>query len=68
MIKATALVSIIGLSDIVRVTQDAGKSSMQLFYFTVIGALIYLVITTASNGVLIWLKHHYSVGIREAEL
>jgi histidine transport system permease protein len=41
---------------------------MQLFYFTVIGALIYLVITTVSNGVLIWLKHHYSVGIREAEL
>jgi histidine transport system permease protein len=68
MIKATALVSIIGLSDIVRATQDAGKSSMQLFYFTVIGALIYLVITTVSNGVLIWLKHHYSVGVREAEL
>jgi histidine transport system permease protein len=68
MIKATALVSIIGLSDIVRATQDAGKSSMQLFYFTVIGALIYLFITTVSNGVLIWLKHHYSVGVREAEL
>jgi histidine transport system permease protein len=68
MIKATALVSIIGLADIVKVTQDAGKSSMQLFYFSVVGGLIYLAITTVSNGVLLWLERRYSVGVRKAEL
>ena len=68
LIKATALVSIIGLIDIVKVTQDAGKNSMQLFYFSLIGALIYLAITTLSNGVLIWLERRYSAGVRGAQL
>jgi histidine transport system permease protein len=68
LIKATALVSIIGLIDIVKVTQDAGKHSMQLFFFSVVGALIYLAITTLSNGVLIWLERRYSVGVRGAQL
>ncbi|ABO59555.1 histidine ABC transporter permease HisQ (plasmid) [Burkholderia vietnamiensis] len=68
LIKATALVSIIGLSDIVKVTQDAGKSTMELFYFSVVGAVIYLAITTVSNFVLIWLERRYSVGVRKAQL
>ena len=68
MIKATALVSIIGLSDIVKATQDAGKSSMQLFYFCVVGGLIYLAITTVSNGALLWLERRYSVGVKKAAL
>ncbi|HLA32285.1 MAG TPA: histidine ABC transporter permease HisQ [Pseudomonas sp.] len=68
LIKATALVSIIGLSDIVKATQDAGKSSMQLFYFTLVGAVIYLAITTLSSLVLTWLEHRYAVGVRGAEL
>lgn len=68
LIKATALVSIIGLSDIVKATQDAGKSSMQLFYFTLVGAFIYLAITTLSNLVLTWLERRYAVGVRGAEL
>jgi histidine transport system permease protein len=68
LIKATALVSIIGLIDIVKVTQDAGKHSMQLFFFSLVGALIYLSITTLSNGVLTWLERHYSAGVRGAQL
>ncbi len=32
LIKATALVSIIGLTDIVKITQDAGRNTMQLFF------------------------------------
>lgn len=68
VVKATALVSIIGLTDIVKVTQDAGKSSMQLFYFSLVGGLIYLAITTVSNGVLVWLQVHYSAGVRKVDL
>jgi histidine transport system permease protein len=66
ILKATALVSIIGLADLVKVAQDAGKSSYQLFFFLVLAALIYLVITTASNYVLRRLEIVYAAGTREA--
>jgi len=66
ILKATALVSIIGLADLVKAAQDAGKSTYQLFYFLVLAALIYLVITSASNYVLRWLERHYAAGSREA--
>jgi histidine transport system permease protein len=68
LVKATALVSIIGLADIVKATQDAGKATMQMFLFAVVGALMYLLITTVSNLVLIWLENHYSAGVRKAVL
>ena len=38
LIKATALVSLIGLTDIIKITQDAGRSTMQVFYFSVLTA------------------------------
>lgn len=66
MLKATALVSIIGLADLVKAAQDAGKSSYQLFYFLVVAAFIYLLITSASNVALRWLERRYNVGTREA--
>ncbi|WPO99026.1 ABC transporter permease [Pseudomonas sp. HR96] len=66
MLKATALVSIIGLADLVKAAQDAGKSTYQLFYFLVLAAVIYLLITSASNFVLRRLERRYSAGTREA--
>ncbi|WP_057395722.1 ABC transporter permease [Pseudomonas fluorescens] len=66
ILKATALVSIIGLADLVKAAQDAGKSTYQLFYFLVLAALIYLVITSTSNYVLRWLERRYAAGSREA--
>ncbi|WP_460146817.1 ABC transporter permease [Pseudomonas sp. S2_A02] len=66
ILKATALVSIIGLADLVKVAQDAGKTTYQLFFFLVLAALIYLVITTASNYVLRRLEIVYAAGTREA--
>ena len=66
MLKATALVSIIGLADLVKAAQDAGKSTYQLFFFLVVAALIYLAITSTSNLVLRWLERRYNVGTREA--
>ena len=58
--------SIIGLADLVKAAQDAGKSSYQLFYFLVLAALIYLAITSASNVILRWLERRYAAGTREA--
>lgn len=66
ILKATALVSIIGLADVVKAAQDAGKSTYQLFYFLVLAALIYLVITSASNWVMRRLEKRFNVGSREA--
>ncbi|MFX6158429.1 histidine ABC transporter permease HisQ [Acinetobacter baumannii] len=68
LIKATALVSIIGLTDIVKITQDAGRSTMQLFFFSIVAAAIFLSITTVSNLILIWLERHYSAGVRKGQL
>ncbi len=64
ILKATALVSIIGLADLVKVAQDAGKSSYQLFFFLILAALIYLVITTVSNYVLRRMEIFYAAGTR----
>ncbi|SDC00730.1 ABC transporter permease [Acinetobacter boissieri] len=68
LIKATALVSIIGLTDIVKISQDAGRSTMQVFYFSVVAAVIYLAITTVSNLILMWLERRYSAGVRKGQL
>lgn len=68
LIKATALVSIIGLTDIVKITQDAGRSTMQLFFFSIVAAAIYLAITTVSNLILMGLERRYSAGVRKGQL
>lgn len=66
LIKSTALVSIIGLSDVVRAAQDAGKSSYRLFFFLLVAAAIYLLFTTLSNFVLSALERRFATGVREA--
>ncbi|WP_034916140.1 histidine ABC transporter permease HisQ [Erwinia sp. 9145] len=68
ILKATALVSLLGLEDVVKATQLAGKSTWQPFWFAIVAGIIYLVFTTLSNGVLWWLERRYSVGVKRAEL
>ncbi|MNZ90858.1 Histidine transport system permease protein HisQ [compost metagenome] len=66
LLKSTALVSIIGLGDVVKATQDAGKGSMQFFYFTLVGGAVYLLITSLSQLVLAWLERRCSAGVGRA--
>lgn len=68
VLKATALVSIIGLTDLVQVTQGAGRATSSMFLFISVAGFIYLVLTTLSNIVLWMLERNYSVGVREAQL
>ncbi|AYN29505.1 MULTISPECIES: histidine ABC transporter permease HisQ [Buttiauxella] len=68
ILKSTALVSLLGLEDVVKATQLAGKSTWQPFYFAIVAGLIYLFFTTVSNGVLLWLERRYSVGVKRADL
>ncbi len=68
ILKATALVSLLGLEDVIKATSLAGKSTWQPFYFSLVAGAIYLFFTTVSNGVLWWLERRYSVGVKKAEL
>ena len=68
VLKATALVSLLGLEDVVKATQLAGKSTWQPFWFAIVAGLIYLLFTSLSNGVLWWLERRYSAGVKKAEL
>lgn len=68
ILKSTALVSLLGLEDVVKATQLAGKSTWEPFYFAIVCGVIYLVFTTVSNGVLLFLERRYSVGVKRADL
>jgi len=64
MIKATALVSLIGLNDLIKATQDAGKGSGQFFYFSILSALIFLALATVINLAVLLLERRFSAGSR----
>ena len=64
--KTTALVSVIGLQDLVYNANLAGGSTRKPFTFFLVAALLYLVITGVSDVGLRWLDKRYSVGVRRA--
>ena len=66
MIKTTALVSIIGLDDMVRKAGLAAGATRLPFTFYAVVAFNYLVITTISIYVLKWLDTRYSAGVIKA--
>jgi histidine transport system permease protein len=68
ILKATALVSIIGLSDVVKAAQSAGEATFRGFYFICIAGAVYLALTMISNGVLMLLERKYAIGVRRATL
>ncbi len=68
ILKATALVSLIGLADVVKAAQNAGNGTFRTFYFMCIAGLVYLVLTILSNFVLTLLERKYAVGVRKAVL
>ncbi|MEM6680431.1 MAG: ABC transporter permease subunit [Pseudomonadota bacterium] len=52
LVKSTAVVSVIGLSDLVGLADKAGKSTRQQFWFYLAVLLVYLAITIVSEQVL----------------
>lgn len=65
-IKTTALVSIVGLQDVVYNGFVAGRSTRQLFTFMFAVLIIYLILTAVSDVVLRWLDRKYSKGVVRA--
>jgi arginine/ornithine transport system permease protein len=64
LIKTSALVSIIGLDDMVRKAAMAAGATRMPFTFYVVVAINYLLITTVSISLLRYLETRYSVGVR----
>lgn len=63
LIKATALVSVIGLHDLVWNASTAGRSVREPFSFMFAVLIIYLVLTAFSDVGLRWLGRRYNVGV-----
>lgn len=63
--KATALVSIIGLDDMVRKASLAAGATRMPFTFYAVVACNYLIITTISIYLLGWLEKRYSHGVKK---
>ncbi len=66
LIKTTALVSIIGLDDMVRKAGLAAGATRKPFTFYLVVAINYLLITSISVYLLKQMERRYSVGVREA--
>jgi len=64
LVKSTALVSVIGLHDLVWNAFSAGRSVRQLFTFMFAVLIVYLLITATSDLALRWLDRKYSAGVR----
>lgn len=68
LLKSTAIVSMIGLSDMTWLADQAGRNTHQPFLFYALVCALYLVMTSVSGGALRWLEKRYSVGVRMSEL
>lgn len=62
LLKSTALVSIIGLTDMVLVADRATKATHEPFLFMVPVALGYLAISSVSEVAMLWLRKRYDAG------
>ncbi len=68
MIKATAIVSVIGLSDLMNRGSHAAGATHEPFLFYGAVALIYLGFTSLSEAGFAWLARRLAVGSRQAAL
>lgn len=66
LLKTTALVSVLGLNELVRESFLAGRAEQQLFTFIFVAFVIYLILTAISDVGLRWLGRKYSAGVRRA--
>ncbi len=66
LMKTTALVSVIGLHDMVYKAGQAGGATRQPFSFYLLVALLFLLLTAFSNIGIRYLDRRYSVGVRSA--
>jgi ABC-type arginine transport system permease subunit len=66
LVKSTAVVSVIGLADLVGLANDAGKTARQPFVFFAAVLGVYLLITWLSNQVFERAESRYARGYADA--
>ncbi|MCX4029963.1 ABC transporter permease [Endozoicomonas sp. SM1973] len=64
LLKATALVSLIGLEDMVRKAHLASGSTQEPFIFFLAVAVIFLIFTSISVALLQWAENHYGACVK----
>jgi arginine/ornithine transport system permease protein len=67
LIKATALVSLIGLQDMTYLAKQASAATREPFTYFVFVAILFLLYTSASLWVLRRVERRYSLGVKRAE-
>jgi His/Glu/Gln/Arg/opine family amino acid ABC transporter permease subunit len=65
MLKSTAIVSLIGLSDLMQRAATAAGSTREPFLFYAAAGGVYLAFTSASELLFGWLRARYAVGVRQ---
>jgi len=68
LIKSTAIVSIIGLSDLMTRGQQAAGTTREPFSFYLAVAVIYLVFTSVSELAFSWAQKRLAMGVKEGRL
>lgn len=68
LLKSTAIVSMIGLSDMTWLADQAGRSTHQPFTFYLAVCALYLSMTAVSGAILQRLERRYNAGVREASV
>jgi len=68
LIKSTAIVSVIGLSDLMTRGQQAAGTTREPFSFYLAVALIYLLFTSVSELGFSWAQKRLAIGVKEGRL
>ncbi|MCO5978162.1 ABC transporter permease [Ideonella oryzae] len=68
MIKSTAIVSVVGLPELLSRAGQAAGATREPFLFYVVAGLIYLAFTTLSELGFAWLARRLSMGVRQVAL
>ncbi len=68
MVKSTAIVSLIGLSDLMQRAKQAGASTQEPFLFYGAASAMYLVFTSVSELLFAWLRRRYAIGVRQVKV
>lgn len=67
LLKSTAIVSMIGLADMVWMADQAGRSTRQPFVYYMLVCVLYMILTAASGSALRGLHRRYGVGVAQVK-
>lgn len=67
LVKATALVSVIQLHELMFWSKRAGEATREPFFFLLMAGCAYLLLTFVSERVIAWLEGRANVGVRPVE-